>query len=83
MNLLPVKKPKKVPVKKNNGREKVENWAKKWAWKQQSAREKIKKKAKNGFHGHFLFSRGKKKTLATLSTHTLKISPFWVANLAG
>ena len=55
MNLLPVKKPKKVPVKKKNGREKVEKWAKKWAWKQQSAREKIKKKAKNGFHGPFFF----------------------------
>ena len=53
---LPVKK-KRVPVKKISGREKTEK----------SVRENVfllvKKKDKNakkGFHGHFLFSRGKK-----------------------
>ena len=51
------KKNKRVPVKKISGREKTEK----------SVRENVfllvKKKDKNakkGFHGHFLFSRGKK-----------------------
>ena len=41
---------------------------KKCAWKQFSIREKSRKKAKKSFHGHFWFSRGKKKTLDP-STH--------------
>ena len=46
--------PKKCPWKKS-GREKGEKLAKKWAWKQIFAREKIEKKPKNAFHGHFFF----------------------------
>ena len=65
-DFVPVKKTKKVPVKKKSGREKSEKWAKKWAWKKKSAREKNQKKAQKSFHGHFLFSRGK-KTLALSS----------------
>ena len=31
IDFVPVKKTKKVPVKKKSGREKSEKWAKKWA----------------------------------------------------
>ena len=55
----PWKNIKRVPVKKKSGREK--NWNK-CAWKGISTREKTRKNVKNGFHGHFLFSRGKKNT---------------------
>ena len=57
------KNEKTAREKIKSGREKSEKWAKKWAWKRKIAREKNQKKAKNSFHGHFLFSRGKKKTL--------------------
>ena len=63
-HLFPVKKSKKVPVKNKSGREKGQNMAKKWAWKKVFAREKIEKKPKKAFHGHFFF-HGKKKTLAS------------------
>ena len=62
-NCPPVKNFKKVAVKIESGREKSEK----------SGREndflpvkKIEKNVKNGFHGHFWFSRGKKKTLKVL-----------------
>ena len=67
-DFLPVKKTKKFPKsarEKKSGREKGEKLAKKWAWKQIFAREKIEKKPKNAFHGHFFFT-GKKKTLEKL-----------------
>ena len=54
----PWKNRKIVPVKKKSVREKNR---KKCAWKTLFAREKIQKTEKNGFHGHFFFSRGKKK----------------------
>ena len=70
MDFLPVKKTKKkekqmkkMPVKNKNGREKTGKQAKTWAWNCFFAREKNEKRAKNGFHGHFWFSRGKKTTL--------------------
>ena len=44
------KKTKNVPVKKSD-REKAQNWVKKGAWKQISARDKNQKSAKNGFYG--------------------------------
>ena len=56
------KNEKTVREKNKSGREKSEKWAKKWAWKRKTAREKNQKKAKNSFHGHFLFSREKKNT---------------------
>ena len=57
------KNEKTAREKKNRGREKFEKWAKKWAWKTKSAREKNQENSKNGFHGHFFFSR-EKKTLS-------------------
>ena len=58
---LPVKKreKKRKCAREKKGREKGQNLAKKWAWKPFFPREKIQKKAKNGFHGHFSFSREK------------------------
>ena len=56
------KNEKTAREKKNRGREKFEKWAKKWAWKTKSAREKNQENSKNGFHGHFFFSREKKNT---------------------
>ena len=45
-------------------REKPKLCVKKCAWKKKnSVSEKNSKRAKNGFHGHFWFSRGSKKTL--------------------
>ena len=58
MKIIPVKKSQKVSVKNPNCAWKS---VKKCAWKQFFVREKNSKKAKNGFHGHFWFSRGKKK----------------------
>ena len=58
------KNEKTAREKKNRGREKFEKWAKKWAWKTKSAREKNQENSKNGFHGHFFFFTGKKITLA-------------------
>ena len=55
------KNEKTAREKKNRGREKFEKWAKKWAWKTKSAREKNQENSKNGFHGHFFFFTGKKK----------------------
>ena len=49
-------------MKNESGREKGENLAKKWAWKTVFAREKIEKKPKKAFHGHFSFLRVKKNT---------------------
>ena len=44
IDFLPMKKTKKTAREKiKSGREKSENWAKKWAWKRKTAREKIKK----------------------------------------
>ena len=63
--LFLVKKTKnyqKVPVKNESGREKGKNLAKKWSLKTVFAREKIEKKPKKAFHGHFSFSREKKNT---------------------
>ena len=59
------KNEKTAREKKKSGREKSEKWAKKWAWKTKTAREKNEKKAKNSFHGHFVFLRGKKKHWAS------------------
>ena len=59
----PREKNEKTALEKiKSGREKSEKWAKKWAWTRKTAREKNQKKAKNSFHGHFLFSREKKNT---------------------
>ena len=49
-------------MKNKSGREKRENLAKKWAWKTVFAREKIEKKPKKAFHGHFFFHGEKKNT---------------------
>ena len=57
-NILPVKKYKNSAREKKSVREKNR---KKCAWKTLSAREKIQKTKKIGFHGHFFFSREKKK----------------------
>ena len=59
------KNEKTAREKKNRGREKFEKWAKKWAWKTKSAREKNQENSKNGFHGHFFFFTGKKKKTLT------------------
>ena len=48
-------KNQKSAREKKSGREKSEKWAKKWVWKQIFAREKIEKKPKKAFHGHFFF----------------------------
>ena len=45
---------------KKSGREKVEKWAKKWAWKTKTAREKNQKNAKNRFSRALFFPREKK-----------------------
>ena len=61
---VPVKKQKsdqKCPWKPKIVREKSEKSVRE---RGVAFREKNRKKAKNGFHGHFWFSRGKTKTLA-------------------
>ena len=58
---VPVKKQKsdqKCPWKPKSVREKSEKSVRE---RGVAFREKSRKKAKNGFHGHFWFSRGKKK----------------------
>ena len=60
---IPLKLKESAREKKKSGREKVEKFTKKWAWKKNVAREKIQKLVKIGFHGYFLFLRGRKKTL--------------------
>ena len=47
---------------KKSGREKSQNFVKKWPWKRFVAREKNQKKAKIGFHGHYFFHGEKKNT---------------------
>ena len=64
---VPVKKQKsdqKCPWKPKSVREKSEKSVRE---RGVAFREKSRKKAKNGFHGHFWFSRGKKKTLQQTS----------------
>ena len=62
---VPVKKQKidqKCPWKPKSVREKSEKSVRE---RGVAFREKSRKKAKNGFHGHFWFSRGKTETLNT------------------
>ena len=54
----PWKNPKKCPWKFWTAREKFEKSVRESDF---AIREKNRKKAENGFHGHFWFSRGKKK----------------------
>ena len=59
---LPVKLEKKSIFARERrffAREKTKKMAKNCPWKTKIAREKIEKKAKNGFHGQLFFSREK------------------------
>ena len=76
------KNEKTAREKKKRGREKSEKWAKKWAWKTKTAREKNQKNAKNRFHGHFLFSREKKTLPLNPGILLLRESLFEVFSLS-
>ena len=63
------KNEKTAREKIKSGREKSEKWAKKWAWKRKTAREKIKKRPKIAFTGTFYF-HGEKKHWNTNTKHS-------------